>query len=89
MVKFPAVFKAFPGRTFVLLGHSSTLLARLVKPWEHYIPINKNADDLARLARDLVRKPEFSEGMVERAVRKVSEVISPRGMIHACNSCIH
>jgi len=75
--------KLLLGRTLVLKssGHSSTFLTRLMKPWEHYVPFNRNADDLATLSRDLLSKPEHAENMVERAVLKVSEVLSPRGMV--------
>jgi hypothetical protein len=75
--------KLLLGRTLVLKssGHSSTFLTRLVNPWEHYAPFDKNADDLATIARDLLSKPKFSEEMVERAVHKVTEILSPRGMV--------
>mgnify|MGYP003951396839 FL=1 len=62
-------------------GHSSTFLTRLVEPWKQYVPFDENADDLAYLVRKLLLKPMLAEKIVKSAVEKVSEVLSPHGMV--------
>jgi len=64
-------------------GHSSTFLTRLVEPWKQYVPFDENADDLAYLVRKLLLKPMLAEKIVKSAVEKVSEVLSPHGMLYA------